>query len=65
MNIIEMCFYYGYDLLTGRPTCDKGHKANLKCHSMRKDCPDYVPSTTEKEKHRQEQDYIKFSGGVE
>jgi len=37
-----MCRWYGYDLDKRRPTCDKGHTASLKCHSRRKDCPDYT-----------------------
>jgi len=42
MSVIEMCYFYGYDLTKKKPTCDKGHKASLKCHSIRKDCTDYV-----------------------
>ena len=41
MGVLEMCYYYGYDLRRRKTTCDKGHKANLKCHSFRPDCLDY------------------------
>jgi len=39
---IEMCQYYtttGYP--TFKPVCQKRYKASLRCHSTRKDCPDY------------------------
>ena len=45
MNDIEMCIHYGYDLGKARPTCGRGHKASLKCHSIRKDCTDYSLSS--------------------
>jgi len=51
-NVIEMCRWYGYDLDRRKPTCDKGHRASLKCHSERKDCPDYL-STGDAEEYRQ------------
>ena len=42
---VEMCRYYG---TTGhpsfRPTCEQGHRARLKCHSINA-CPDYGPSS--------------------
>lgn len=44
-NQIDMCWWYGYDLAKRKPTCEKGYRANLKCHS-RNDCPEYI-STTE------------------
>lgn len=59
MSIVMMCCHYGFDLKRRRPTCAKGHRASLRCHEERKDCPDYI-STSEKEKYRQA--YIKFIG---
>lgn len=44
---IAMCAEYDVKLWgdTGfQVICKKGHKATLKCHSKRKDCPDYKPS---------------------
>ena len=57
MSVIEMCYYYGYDLERRKTTCDKGHRAGLKCHSKREDCPDYV-STSERAEARKR--YIEF-----
>lgn len=37
--MIEMCWWYDYDK---KPICKKGHKASLKCHSVRKTCIDYL-----------------------
>ena len=44
-SVIDMCEHYGYDLHRHKSACEKGHVASLKCHSARKDCPDYHPST--------------------
>jgi len=38
---IEMCRHYSWQ---DKPKCAKGHKAGLKCHSQREECPDYQPS---------------------
>ncbi len=38
MKKVDMCFYYGW---AGRTICSKHHWPSLKCHSERKDCPDY------------------------
>jgi len=38
---VEMCQHYNW---INRPTCTKGHKASLKCHSKRESCKDYEPS---------------------
>lgn len=45
MDTIEMCYWYGYDLSKGKPTCDQGHKASLKCHSKQKNCPNYIATS--------------------
>ena len=44
MAVIEMCRWYGYDIRKRKPTCDKGQRASLKCHSERSDCPYYFPT---------------------
>ena len=38
---VEMCLHYTWDK---GPKCRKGHRAGIKCHSERLDCPDYNPS---------------------
>lgn len=49
--IIDLCEYYDVcNLPFFKPVCKKGHKANLKCHSQRKDCSDYIPSVVFEDK---------------
>ena len=38
---VEMCLHYYW--MSGAK-CKKKRKASVKCHSERKDCPDYEPS---------------------
>jgi len=42
VSVLEMCIWYGYDINKAKPICGKKHIASLKCHSTRKDCPDYI-----------------------
>jgi len=46
---IEMCRHYNWK---GRPVCARGHKAGLKCHSQREECPDYQPSKYHPERRK-------------
>ena len=44
---VEMCEFYGVDMVGAggfRVYCEKKHKASIKCHSKRPECPDYKPS---------------------
>lgn len=56
MGVLEMCIWYGYDMSLSRTTCDKKRIASLKCHSARKDCPDYIST---EEFNESEDRYIK------
>jgi len=38
---IDMCAFYDW---LGRPVCAKEHIASIKCHSYRRNCPDYQES---------------------
>ena len=40
---IDLCYWYDvkHEGLQSKPICHMGHKASLKCHSPRIDCPDY------------------------
>jgi len=58
MSVIEMCRWYGYNLDKRKPTCDRGHKASLKCHSHRKDCPDYFATGEAVESNRRYEEFI-------
>jgi len=50
---IGICVWYSYDFKRIKPTCDKGHRASARCHSGRKDCPDYYAAgyTVESNRH--------------
>lgn len=44
---VKMCEHYRVELIGAdgyRIYCTKGHKASIKCHERRDDCPDYKPS---------------------
>ena len=58
MSVIEMCFYYGYDLAKRKPTCDRKHQASLKCHSTRKDCSDYISTGNKAERAERYRQFI-------
>lgn len=56
---VDMCEFYDVipinDFHNYKLTCEKGHKASIKCHSERTDCPDYKPSialSLEEVKHK-------------
>jgi len=38
---VEMCKWYEW---SSGPTCKKGRRASIKCHSKRPGCPDYEES---------------------
>ena len=48
MSVVTMCAYYYWK---NAPKCERGHRAGIKCHDTRKDCPDYL-STQDDNKHR-------------
>jgi len=54
--VIEMCQYYyvkhvgyyGSGYMAMKPMCGRGRRASIKCHSERKDCPDYKAGKEER-----------------
>ena len=48
---VDMCDNYSWH---GKSVCAEGHKADLRCHSVRLDCTDYTPPKHYPHSHPQE-----------